>query len=172
MQPFFFTNSPPRRPEPQPRRRADAGAHGPLPCLAGWLSLMSQCPLLGTSVINRCSLRSLPGRPGCHWCPEGVAAAVRTSPHPFGAWACGQKVNAEPSPFSGPPALLVGCPRAEHHTPRCLSPCPPKQPCVGRVTRRQACCPGTGNTLAPGVVSVSTRRSLPLGAGRSLHCYV
>lgn len=85
MQPFFFTNSP-RRPKPQPWRRADAprspwaavgaGAHSPLPCRAGWLSLMSQWPLLGTSVISHCSLRSFPEHPGCHWGPEVVAAAV------------------------------------------------------------------------------------------------
>ncbi|XP_049678089.1 BTB/POZ domain-containing protein KCTD17 isoform X3 [Accipiter gentilis] len=36
-----------------------AGAHGPLPCLAAWLSLMPQWPLLGTSAISHCSLRSL-----------------------------------------------------------------------------------------------------------------
>lgn len=44
------------------------------PCLASWLSLMSQWPLLGTSVISHCSLRSLPQHPGCDWGPEMVAA--------------------------------------------------------------------------------------------------
>ncbi|XP_054051509.1 BTB/POZ domain-containing protein KCTD17 isoform X1 [Rissa tridactyla] len=55
---------------------AGAGAHRLLPCQAGWLSLMSQWPLLGTSVISHCSLRSLLEHPGCDWGPEVVAAAV------------------------------------------------------------------------------------------------
>lgn len=37
---------------------------------------MSQWPLLGTSVISHCSLRSLPEHPGCDWGPGVVAAAV------------------------------------------------------------------------------------------------
>ncbi|KAM6386732.1 uncharacterized protein FN964_000460 isoform 26-T33 [Alca torda] len=55
---------------------AGAGAHSLLPCQAGWLSLMSQWPLLGTSVISHCSLRSLLEHPGCDWGPEVVAAAL------------------------------------------------------------------------------------------------
>ena len=36
---------------------------------------MSQWPLLGTSAISHCSLRSLPEHPGCDFFPEVVAAA-------------------------------------------------------------------------------------------------
>lgn len=151
-----------------------AGAHGPLPRLAAWLSLMSQWPLLGTSAISHCSLRSLLNTLDATGTPSQWWQLRKDQSLPFGCcrqlvWACGQRASAEPQPFSGPPALLLGCPCAGYHAPWCL---PPKQPCVGRVRRRQACCPGTGNMLAPDVVTGSTGRSRSWGAGRLLRCYV
>ncbi|XP_068257938.1 BTB/POZ domain-containing protein KCTD17 isoform X3 [Nyctibius grandis] len=128
---------------------AGDGAQAPLPCLAGWLSLVSQCPLLETSVISHCSLRSLLAHPGCDWGPEVVAAAVGPvltlsllQAAGLGLWPEG-KCRAT-ALFWATCKLLSGCPCAGYHAPWCLPPCPPKQPCVSRVRRRQGCCPGTG----------------------------
>lgn len=120
---FFFTNSP-RRPElpaleegrcsMSPWAAVGAGAHGPLLCLAVWLSLMSQWPLVGTPAISHCSLRSLPEHPGCKWGPRWWQLwKDQCSPFRYCrqlVWACGPGTNAEPPSFSGPPALLGGVP--------------------------------------------------------------
>lgn len=124
MQQFFFLQTHLGGLSFQPWRRADApwspwaavgaGAHGPLLCLAVWLSLMSQWPLVGTSAISHCSLRSLPEHPGCKW---GLKwwQLWKNRPLPFRCcrqlvWACGPGTNAEPPSFSGPPVLLGGVP--------------------------------------------------------------
>lgn len=108
-----------------------AGAHGPLPCPAAWLSLMSQWPLLGTSAISHCSLRSLPNTLDVTGTPSQWWQLRKDQSLPFGycrqlVWACGQRASTEPQPFSGPPALLLGCPCAGYHAPWCLLPLSPK----------------------------------------------
>lgn len=94
-----------------------AGAHSPLPCLAGCLSLMSQWPLLGTSVISPCSLQSFPEHAGCG--PEVVAAVegpvltlLLLQAACLGLWP---ESKCSVTALFWPPALLVGCPCAGYH---------------------------------------------------------
>ncbi|XP_063251895.1 BTB/POZ domain-containing protein KCTD17 isoform X1 [Prinia subflava] len=71
-------------------------------------------PLVGTSAISHCSLRSFPEQPGCKWGPRWWQL-WKDQPLPFHScrqlvWACGLETSAEPPSFSGPPVSLGGVP--------------------------------------------------------------